>query len=71
MTPTTKELIGGQVPAEQGDQFVAQFRGYRWPGLVLLGAGLAFLALTGVDRGPRAPGPRAVARRRPVCGSLR
>jgi 2-haloacid dehalogenase len=30
MTPITKELVGDQVPAEQWDQFVAEFRGYRY-----------------------------------------
>ncbi len=30
MTPITKELVGDQVPAEKWDQFVAEFRGYRY-----------------------------------------
>lgn len=30
MTPVTKELVGDQIPAEQWDQFVAEFRGYRY-----------------------------------------
>ena len=30
MTPITKELVGDQIPAEQWDQFVAEFRGYRY-----------------------------------------
>ena len=30
MTPITKELVGDQVPAEHWDQFVAEFRGYRY-----------------------------------------
>jgi 2-haloacid dehalogenase len=30
MTPISKELVGDQVPAEQWDQFVAEFRGYRY-----------------------------------------
>jgi 2-haloacid dehalogenase len=30
MTPITKELVGDQIPAEQWDRFVAEFRGYRY-----------------------------------------
>jgi 2-haloacid dehalogenase len=30
MTPITKELVGDQIPAEKWDQFVAEFRGYRY-----------------------------------------
>ena len=30
MTPITKKLVGDQIPAEQWDQFVAEFRGYRY-----------------------------------------
>jgi 2-haloacid dehalogenase len=30
MNPITKELVGDQIPAEQWDQFVAEFRGYRY-----------------------------------------
>ena len=30
MTPITKELVGDQIPADQWDQFVAEFRGYRY-----------------------------------------
>jgi 2-haloacid dehalogenase len=30
MTPITKELVGDQIPADQWDRFVAQFRGYRY-----------------------------------------
>ena len=30
MTPITKKLVGDQIPAEQWDQFVREFRGYRY-----------------------------------------
>ena len=30
ITPITKELVGDQVPPEQWDRFVAEFRGYRY-----------------------------------------
>jgi len=30
MTPITKELVGDQIPAEKWDQFIAEFRGYRY-----------------------------------------
>ncbi|MEU0457121.1 haloacid dehalogenase type II, partial [Streptomyces sp. NPDC006129] len=30
MTPITRELVGDQIPAEQWDQFVKEFRGYRY-----------------------------------------
>ena len=30
MTPITKELVGDQIPADKWDQFVAEFRGYRY-----------------------------------------
>jgi 2-haloacid dehalogenase len=30
MTPITQELVGDQIPAERWDQFVAEFRGYRY-----------------------------------------
>ena len=30
MTPITKELVGEQIPAEQWDRFVAEFRAYRY-----------------------------------------
>src|SRR3712207_702208 len=30
MNPITKELVGDQIPAEHWDQFVTQFRGYRY-----------------------------------------
>ncbi|WP_128436043.1 haloacid dehalogenase type II [Streptomyces cyaneus] len=30
MTPITRELVGDQIPAEQWDQFVREFRGYRY-----------------------------------------
>ena len=30
MTPITKELVGDQIPAEDWDRFVAEFRGYRY-----------------------------------------
>jgi hypothetical protein len=30
MTPITRELLGDQIPAEQWDQFVREFRGYRY-----------------------------------------
>ena len=30
MTPITKELVGDQVPTDKWDQFVAEFRGYRY-----------------------------------------
>lgn len=30
MTPITRELVGDQIPAEHWDQFVREFRGYRY-----------------------------------------
>ncbi|MGW0372629.1 haloacid dehalogenase type II, partial [Streptomyces coeruleorubidus] len=30
ITPITRELVGDQIPAEQWDQFVREFRGYRY-----------------------------------------
>ncbi|MFE8992420.1 HAD-IA family hydrolase, partial [Streptomyces collinus] len=30
MTPITRELVGDQIPAEHWDQFVKEFRGYRY-----------------------------------------
>ena len=30
ITPITYELVGDQIPAEQWDQFVREFRGYRY-----------------------------------------
>jgi 2-haloacid dehalogenase len=30
MNPITYELVGDQIPAEQWDQFVREFRGYRY-----------------------------------------